>query len=252
MFIIGANDFDAPPVDRSRRRVRSTRRGAPSTQQLVDARCSTRSSSVGRGAGQRPVYWVGAPTDGGPEARTPACSEVNAVARDVVARHPEATYVDAYELFSGEDGEYTATLPGPNGEATCACAPATASTSRPKAATCSPAHVYDAARRALRRRRPGRARRGQAGRSQTKGSREVPARTGERDAPSAGPRRRRRRRPRRTDPDHEPARRPPATTPPTHRRPRHRRRRRRPRRPTPTTHRRRRRARTASPGVGRR
>jgi hypothetical protein len=61
------------------------------------------------------VYWVGAPTL--QERREDAgAREVNAVAQAVVARHPSATYIDAYQLFSSPSGAYTATLTGPNGK----------------------------------------------------------------------------------------------------------------------------------------
>jgi hypothetical protein len=42
---------------------------------------------------------------------------VNEVARAVVEKHNRARYIDAYELFSGKDGDYTPTLPGEDGEA---------------------------------------------------------------------------------------------------------------------------------------
>jgi hypothetical protein len=61
------------------------------------------------GEGRR-VYWVGAPIM---KERTfsQRVEEVNAVFREVISRHPEARYVDAFTLFSDASGEYSTTLP---------------------------------------------------------------------------------------------------------------------------------------------
>jgi len=112
VFIIGANDFRVPspkPTDAS---------GEPEWRaeyaQLVTEMLDTFERG-GSSAGQRLVYWVGAPTmqDKRKDAGVRA---VNEVARAVVAKYPRARYIDAYDLFSGEDGEYTATLPGEDGD----------------------------------------------------------------------------------------------------------------------------------------
>ena len=60
----------------------------------------------------RRVYWVGAPAmaDGDYSERVQG---VNDVFREVAARHPDVTYVDAYTLFSGPDGSYAPNLPVP-------------------------------------------------------------------------------------------------------------------------------------------
>jgi hypothetical protein len=111
VFIIGANDFRAPsdgPENGS---------GDPAwrdtyalqVEQMLDVLEQT--SVPDR---VRPVYWVGSPPMED-DKKDAGAQQVNAVARAVVAQHPEATFIDAYELFTGEDGTYTATLPNPNG-----------------------------------------------------------------------------------------------------------------------------------------
>jgi hypothetical protein len=109
VFIVGANDWSTPrttPTDAS---------GQPAWRaeyaQGVEEMLDTLEGPATR-AQPRPVYWVGAPTL--QERRKDAgAREVNAIARAVVARHPSATYIDAYELFSSSTGAYTATLAGP-------------------------------------------------------------------------------------------------------------------------------------------
>lgn len=56
----------------------------------------------------RLVYWVGSPTLRD-DRMNQAVEQVNAVARDRVSERNDATFVDAYDLFSDEDGEYTPT-----------------------------------------------------------------------------------------------------------------------------------------------
>ena len=106
VFIIGANDYSvarAQPLDSS---------GQPAWRaqyaQLVEEMLGIFETQ------DRAVYWVGAPVmqDRRKEA---GVQQVNAVAREVVARHPSATYVDSHDQFSTPDGRYTATLPGPGG-----------------------------------------------------------------------------------------------------------------------------------------
>jgi hypothetical protein len=67
------------------------------------------------GAPPRPVYWVGTPImkDSGLSRHV---RDVNAVVQDVIARHPEITYVDSYSLFSDADGNYAASLPDGTGK----------------------------------------------------------------------------------------------------------------------------------------
>jgi hypothetical protein len=66
----------------------------------------------GRG---RTVYWIGAPILKDPKMDAGA-QQINGVAREIVARHPEATYVDAHQLFAGPDGKYTTSITGLNGK----------------------------------------------------------------------------------------------------------------------------------------
>ncbi len=109
VFIMGANDWTTPrstPVDAS---------GEPAWK----AEYATRVEAMvrvleGTGDDPRPVYWVGSPTLQD-KKKDAGAREVNTIARAVVARHPSATYVDAYQLFSSPTGTYTATLAGPDG-----------------------------------------------------------------------------------------------------------------------------------------
>jgi len=112
VFIVGANDWATPrttPTDAS---------GQPAWRaeyaQRVEQMLDALEGPTTR-ARPRPVYWVGAPTlqDHRKDA---GAREVNAIAAAVVARHPSATYVDAYQLFASSVGTYTATLAGPNGQ----------------------------------------------------------------------------------------------------------------------------------------
>jgi hypothetical protein len=111
VFIVGANDWATPsstPTDAS---------GQPEWRaeyaQHVEEMLDTL-EGLATGAQPRPVYWVGAPTLQ-ERHKDAGAREVNAIARAVVARHPSATYIDAYHLFSSPAGAYTETLAGPNG-----------------------------------------------------------------------------------------------------------------------------------------
>ncbi len=68
--------------------------------------------TVLRGNG-RTVYWVGAPVMADADY-SQRVQGVNDVFREVAARHPDVTYVDAYSLFSGPDGSFASTLPVPD------------------------------------------------------------------------------------------------------------------------------------------
>jgi hypothetical protein len=112
VFIIGANDWRVPtpkPVDAN---------GEPQWRaeytELVTQMLDTFEQG-GSQAGRRIVYWVSAPTMEDP-SKDDGVRNVNAVARAVVAQHPKAHYIDAYQLFTGKDGTFTPTLPGPNGK----------------------------------------------------------------------------------------------------------------------------------------
>ena len=99
VFIIGANDWGAVSGDAWK----------GDYEQAVDAMMKT------LGADGRTVYWVGSPTlqDDDMDA---AIVEVNAAAQEVAKRHSQVRYVDAYQLFSGTDGEYSGDLADETGE----------------------------------------------------------------------------------------------------------------------------------------
>jgi hypothetical protein len=67
------------------------------------------------GGNGRAVYWVGAPVMAD-AAYSERVQGVNDVFREVAAKHPEVTYVDAYALFSAPDGTYASMLPVPGGK----------------------------------------------------------------------------------------------------------------------------------------
>ena len=66
------------------------------------------------GGNGRPVYWVGAPVMADAEL-SERVQDVNDVFREVAAKHPEVTYVDAYALFSSPGGAFASTLAVPGG-----------------------------------------------------------------------------------------------------------------------------------------
>jgi hypothetical protein len=132
-FIIGTNDYMVPPVTASV----STRATTTTTTTLPFTTTTTvpfdaagqppwRAAYaaqvermlqilIGDGPVGRTVYWIGAPILKDPRMDAGA-SQVSEVAREVIARHPEATYVDAHALFADPNGHYTASLPGLNGK----------------------------------------------------------------------------------------------------------------------------------------
>ncbi|HEY8218066.1 MAG TPA: DUF459 domain-containing protein, partial [Acidimicrobiia bacterium] len=111
VFIIGANDFKVPGDTTTSSSGQPAWRDAYAlrVEQMLDV--LEQGSEPGR---VRPVYWVGAPPMED-ERKDSGVQQVDAVARTVVADHPEATYIDAYGIFSGPDGKYTPTLPNPKG-----------------------------------------------------------------------------------------------------------------------------------------
>jgi hypothetical protein len=107
VFIIGANDFDVPddqPVDA---------RGVPAWRARY-ARLIENMLGILEADG-RHVYWIGPPIMR-EKRKGDGARELNDLMQEVIARHPDVIYLDAFELFSDEDGEYTATLPGTDGE----------------------------------------------------------------------------------------------------------------------------------------
>lgn len=112
VFIIGANDFRFPspkPTDASGQPEWKAEYARLVTE-MLDA-----FESGGSSAGARLVYWVGAPTMQDPR-KDAGVRAVNEVARAVVEQRDRARYIDAYELFSGKDGDYTPTLPEEDGD----------------------------------------------------------------------------------------------------------------------------------------
>ena len=62
----------------------------------------------------RTVIWLGLAAVQG-RTDNEAIAQINAVDKDVVARHPNVVYVDDYELFLDADGKYAAKLPDETG-----------------------------------------------------------------------------------------------------------------------------------------
>lgn len=109
VFIIGTNDYTTPrqrPVDAD---------GEPEWKAQYAAEVEEMLDVLNGDENVRPVYWIGAPTLQ-EDRKDSGAQQINDVARDVVEQHPEATYVDAYELFAGPDGGYAASLPDDDGD----------------------------------------------------------------------------------------------------------------------------------------
>jgi hypothetical protein len=109
VFIMGANDFNVPraqPVDAT---------GQPEWKAKYELLVEQMLDILDGEGDRRPVYWVGAPTMQD-RRKDAGVREINEVARTVVARNPDATFVDAAALFAGADGKYTASLPDENGK----------------------------------------------------------------------------------------------------------------------------------------
>ncbi|HEV2310152.1 MAG TPA: GDSL-type esterase/lipase family protein [Acidimicrobiia bacterium] len=107
VFIIGTNDFMVPqpqPVDASGQPAWKASYGELVAQMLQVL-----------SAGNRYVYWIGAPTLQNP-TQDAGVRQINAVARAVVSAQKNATYVDAYQLFSDSQGHFATQLPGPGGK----------------------------------------------------------------------------------------------------------------------------------------
>ncbi len=131
-FIIGTNDYNVPPATSTAATSTSASSTTqPAVQPAVQPAWKTAnayaveqmleiligppgSGGAPNGLG-RTVYWIGAPIL--KDAKMDAgAQQINAVARTVIAHHPEVTYIDAHALFAGPDGKFTATLPGLNGK----------------------------------------------------------------------------------------------------------------------------------------
>jgi hypothetical protein len=62
----------------------------------------------------RAVYWVGAPVMRD-DTLSKHVRDVNTIVRDVIAKHPEVTYIDSYSLFADENGNYMSSTTDANG-----------------------------------------------------------------------------------------------------------------------------------------
>jgi hypothetical protein len=105
VFIIGANDWRTPTSSSGG----SSAWEAEYEQQVEEMLGILEDDTPGRH-----VFWVGSPTMQD-RRKDAGAQQVNAVAQRVVDRHERATYVDGYQLFSGEEGKYAASLPGLSG-----------------------------------------------------------------------------------------------------------------------------------------
>ena len=106
VFMIGTNDAKAAPQD-----IADDEGWRDDYTVRVEAMLQTLIGDDGR-----TVYWVGAPVMKD-KAFAERVKVVNEVAAAVVAKHPEAHYVDAFTLFADPDGKYTASLPDADGKA---------------------------------------------------------------------------------------------------------------------------------------
>lgn len=102
VFIIGANDFGAP-VNRA-----EGADGEPVWKAeyagLVEEMLAVLDPGV------RTVVWIGSPAFADDE-RDAAIKQIDDLTRDVVSRHDNVAFVDAYTLFTDPDGEYASSLP---------------------------------------------------------------------------------------------------------------------------------------------
>jgi hypothetical protein len=112
VFIIGANDWRTPGGTRIDASGAPAWRGAYAAQ--VEEMLRILEGEPSPAGEVRPVYWIGSPPLQD-KAQDAGARDVNAVARTVIATHPEARYIDAYDLFADDGGRYAASLPGPNG-----------------------------------------------------------------------------------------------------------------------------------------
>jgi hypothetical protein len=99
VFIIGANDWTAVSGD---------------TWKADYARRVEEMVTILTASG-RTAYWVGAPILKD-EKMNAAVAQINAVAAEVVKRHSDAHFVDAYKLFSDPDGHFALNLPDETGK----------------------------------------------------------------------------------------------------------------------------------------
>ena len=114
VFIIGTNDWSlvrATPTDASGSLVWKVQY-AEKVEELIKI-----FETAGRPTKPRKIYWVGGPTIREKRINT-GVVEVNAVAKEVVAKHPDVTFIDTYALFSSSTGGYVDTVNIENGKST--------------------------------------------------------------------------------------------------------------------------------------
>jgi uncharacterized protein len=103
VFIVGANDAKNLPEGAT---------SDPTWREQYSALVEEMLTVLG-GNG-RAVYWIGAPVMAD-TAYSERVKRVNEVFREVAAKHPDVTYVDAYSVFSAPDGSFASMLPVPGG-----------------------------------------------------------------------------------------------------------------------------------------
>jgi hypothetical protein len=102
VFIIGANDFNTPMNESE------GADGEPAWKAEYTGLVEEMLSSLDPGV--RTVVWIGSPAFED-DRRDAAIKQLDDLARDVVAKHENVAFVDAYTLFTDADGEYAASLP---------------------------------------------------------------------------------------------------------------------------------------------
>ncbi len=108
VFMVGTNDFNLPrpqPLDLA---------GRPAWKAQYEVLVEQMLDLLDGDDGDRPVIWVGAPPMQD-RRKDAGVREINEVERAVVARHPDAVFLDTYTLFAGPDGRYAASLPDDDG-----------------------------------------------------------------------------------------------------------------------------------------
>ena len=101
VFIIGANDFAAP--------LNSTAdaTGQPAWKATYTQRIEDMLSALG--PEHRTVIWIGSPSF--KDDRTSQIKQLDDLMSDVIAKHTNVVYVDAFALFNDADGKYASSLP---------------------------------------------------------------------------------------------------------------------------------------------
>jgi uncharacterized protein len=108
VFMVGANDYTDLRVDSH-----TLARGTPEWSAEYRKRAAEVMDIVGRSGAQ--FYWIGQPVmrDG---ARSKVAADINAAAEAEAAKRPWVHFVDTWSMFTDANGNYTAFLPGPDGE----------------------------------------------------------------------------------------------------------------------------------------